>query len=76
MTDLDRSKLIVTLLVITAATGLLWAGRLTGDHWVSAVTWTVAVYMVGQVGAVVAQGWVVKTQQQLNRSADGKRTDV
>ncbi|GAA0721413.1 hypothetical protein [Dokdonella soli] len=65
MTDVpspaDRSKLAVALLVILSATGLLWAHRLDGAQWVSAVTWTVAAYMVGQVGAVLAAGWVVQT---------------
>lgn len=61
----DRSKLVVTLLVIAAATGLLWLQRLDGAQWVSAVTWTVAAYMLGQVGAVVATGW---TAQAIARS--------
>lgn len=60
MTDADRSKLAVALLVIIAATGLLWLGRLDGAQWVGATTWTVAAYMLGQVGAVVAQGWSVQ----------------
>jgi hypothetical protein len=57
----DKSKLAVALLVIGSATGLLWLGRLDGAQWVSATTWTVAAYMLGQVGAVVATGWVVST---------------
>lgn len=60
MTDIDRSKLAVALLVILAATGLLWLGRLDGAQWVSATTWTVAAYILGQVGAVLAQGWSVQ----------------
>jgi hypothetical protein len=59
--DPPYSKLAVALLVIGAATGLLSIGRITGAEWVSATTWTVAAYMVGQVGAVVAEGWVVRT---------------
>ena len=57
----DRSKLAVALLVIGSATGLLFIHRLSGTEWVSSVTWTVAAYMLGQVGAVVATGWVVST---------------
>jgi len=30
------------------------------------VTWTVAAFMVGQVGAVVATGWVVSTAAKAN----------
>lgn len=62
MADLDRSKLAVSLLVILAASLLLWIGRLDGNQWVSAVTWTVAAYVVGQVGAVVAAGWSVQAK--------------
>lgn len=60
MTDMDRSKLTLALLVVCAATALLWLGRLDGSQWVGATTWTVAAYMLGQVGAVVAQGWSVQ----------------
>lgn len=62
----DRSKLSVTLLVLALATGLLSIGRLSGAEWVSAVTWTIAVYMLGQVGAVVATGWSVQTVARAN----------
>lgn len=55
----DRSKLAVTLIVIATATGLLFIGRLDGAQWVSTTTWTVAVYMLGQVGAVLATGYTV-----------------
>lgn len=57
----DRSKLAVALLVIAAATGMLMLGRVSGAEWVSAITWTVAAYMLGQVGAVVATGWTAQT---------------
>jgi hypothetical protein len=60
VTTNDRSKLGVALLVIGAATGLLVLGRLNGAEWVSATTWTVAAYMLGQVGAVVASGWTAQ----------------
>jgi len=62
----DRSKLAVALLVIGSATGLLFIHRLSGAEWVSSVTWTVAAFMVGQVGAVVATGWVVSTAAKAN----------
>lgn len=57
----DHSKMVVTLLVLGAATGLLALGRLSGAEWVSAVTWTVAAFMLGHVGAVVATGWSVQS---------------
>lgn len=60
MTTTDRSKFLLALLVIGAATGLLVLGRLDGAQWVSATTWTVAAYMLGQVGAVVASGLAVQ----------------
>jgi len=65
----DRSKLAVALLVIAAATGLLLLGRLDGAQWVSATTWTVAAYMLGQVGAVVATGWAVQTAAKAAKAA-------
>lgn len=64
MTDADRSKLVVALLVIGLASVLLWVARITGDQWSAVVTWTVAAYMVGQVGAVLAQGWTVQAVQK------------
>lgn len=60
MTETDRSKFAIALLVIALASGLLWVGRLDGAQWVSAVTWTVAAYILGQVGAVVATGWTAQ----------------
>ena len=57
----DRTKLVVALLVLGSATGLLAIGRLSGAEWVSAVTWTVAAYMLGQVAAVVGTGWAVQS---------------
>lgn len=60
MTDTDRSKYLLAWGVVVGASGLLWLGRLDGAQWVSAVTWTVAAYMLGQVGAVVAAGWTAQ----------------
>lgn len=60
MTDNDKSKFVLALMVCAAATALLVIGRIDGAQWVSATTWTVAVYMLGQVGAVVAQGYAVQ----------------
>lgn len=67
MTPLEKSKLFVVMFILCAATGLLWAGRMTGDHWVNTVTWVSAAYLLGQVGAVVASGWAVKTQLQTQK---------
>lgn len=57
----DRSKFGLALLVIACASALLLIGRIDGAQWVSATTWTVAAYMLGQVGAVVAQGYALTT---------------
>ena len=62
----DHSKLIITLLVIITATALLWMHRLDGPQWVSTITWSMSVFMIGQVGAVVATGWVVSTAAKAN----------
>jgi hypothetical protein len=68
-TQTDRSKLGLALLVVAAATALLYIGRLDGAQWVSAVTWTVAAYMLGQVGAVVAGGWSVQAVAKAQATA-------
>jgi hypothetical protein len=57
----DRSKMVVTMLVLASATGLLTIGRISGAEWVSAITWTVSAFMLGQVGAVIATGWSMQT---------------
>lgn len=52
--DSDRSKFALALV---AATGLLLLQRITGDAWVTAMTWIVAAYMLGQPAAVLATSW-------------------
>ena len=37
------------LLVIGLATGALWAGKLTGDQWLGAVTWAYGIFATGNV---------------------------
>lgn len=62
--DSDRSKFALALLALAAATGLLLLKHITGDAWVTAMTWIVAAYMLGQPAAVLATGW---TTAQINR---------
>lgn len=57
----DRSKFALALLVIAAATMLRALNLIAGDEWVSVTTWVSALYMVGQVAAIAAQGWTVQT---------------
>lgn len=55
--DTDRSKLALALIALAAATALQLLGRISGDAWVTAMTWIVAAYMLGQPAAVLAAGW-------------------
>ena len=57
MTDSDRSKFALALIALAAATGMLALGRISGDAWVSGMSWVVAAYMLGQPAAILAQGW-------------------
>ena len=63
MTDADRTKFALALLALVAASGMLLIGRITGDAWVTAMTWIVAAYMLGQPAAVLASGWTVAKKQ-------------
>ena len=56
-TDADRSKFVLALIALAAATALLLLGRIGGDAWVTAMSWIVAAYMLGQPAAVLAAGW-------------------
>ena len=71
MTDADRSKFALALLVIAAASALLGFGRLDGAQWVSVTTWTASAYMLGQVAAVVANGYVVQVAAKAAAVAKG-----
>lgn len=66
--------MVVTLLVLGAATGLLALGRLSGAEWVSAVTWVVSVFMLGQVAAVVGSGWAVQSVAKANATLELARS--
>jgi len=57
----DRTKFAFALIVIAAATMLRALNLITGGEWVSVATWISALFMVGQVAAVLAQGWTVQT---------------
>lgn len=59
MTDTDRTKFALAMIALVAATGMLLLGRITGDAWVTAMTWIVAAYMLGQPAAVLASGWTL-----------------
>lgn len=63
MTDTDRTKFALAMIALVAATGMLLLGRITGDAWVTAMTWIVAAYMLGQPAAVLASGWTVARKQ-------------
>lgn len=63
MTDADRTKFALAMIALVAATGMLLLGRITGDAWVTAMTWIVAAYMLGQPAAVLASGWTVAKKQ-------------
>lgn len=60
MSEPDRSKFVLALVAIIAATGLVCLGRMGGEAWVSTVTWVVAAYMLGQPAAVFAAGWATQ----------------
>lgn len=55
--DLDRSKFVLALIALLAATGMLWLGRIDGNAWVTGMSWIVGAYMLGQPAAVLASGW-------------------
>ena len=63
MTDADRTKFALAMIALVAATGMLLLGRITGDAWVTAMTWIVAAYMLGQPAAVLASGWTLARKQ-------------
>lgn len=63
MTDTDRTKFALALLALVAASGMLLIGRISGDAWVTAMTWIVAAYMLGQPAAVLASGWTLARKQ-------------
>lgn len=64
MDPLEKSRLGISLLVILAATMLSFLPFakpvLTGGEWVSAVTWTVSVYIIGHAAGVIVQGVTAK----------------
>jgi len=69
VTDTDKSKFALCLLALAAGTALLVVGRIDGAQWVSVTSWTVAAYVLGQVAAVVAQGYAVQTMQVATKLA-------
>lgn len=71
MTDTDRTKFMFALLVIAAATTMRALNLIAGAEWVSVATWVSALYMVGQVAAIVAQGYAVQTAAKAAAIAKG-----
>ena len=63
MTDTDRTKFALAMIALVAASGMLLLGRISGDAWVTAMTWIVAAYMLGQPAAVLASGWTLARKQ-------------
>ena len=59
-----RDAMIAFLLMLVATTGLLWLQRLSGAEWVSAMTWTVAVCVLGNAAGIVANGYALATVQK------------
>lgn len=55
--DADKSKFALALIALVAATGMLALGKITGDAWVTGMSWIVAAYMLGQPAAILASGW-------------------
>lgn len=73
MSDADRTKFALALLALVAATGMLLLNRITGDAWVTAMTWIVAAYMLGQPAAVMASGWIASANRLQNNTPDASR---
>lgn len=73
MTDTDRTKFALAMIALVAATGMLLLGRITGDAWVTAMTWIVAAYMLGQPAAVMASGWMASANRLQNNTPDASR---
>jgi len=48
---LQSRKLLITLLIFAAATGLVVHGDIQADHWVDTIKWVVGAYLA-------SQGWV------------------
>ena len=63
MTDTDRTKFALAMIALVAASGMLLLGRISGDAWVTAMTWIVSAYMLGQPAAVLASGWTLARKQ-------------
>lgn len=70
------AKLAVALLVILLASALLWLQRLNGDQWVSAVTWTVAAYMLGQAAGIFANGYAASSAAKVSAATGAKAHDA
>lgn len=58
--------------VMSTATALCWAGKLSGGEWVSAVTWITAVVLLGKAVAVVAGGVASSTGMTKAKEASQK----
>lgn len=50
-------KWLLALLVIAAASGLLWAGRIDGARWGEVVIWITGLYMLGNGATAWAAVW-------------------
>lgn len=61
------SKLGLALIVFAVASALLYLGQITEGSWTSVATAVIWAYICGQVGAVVASGWVVAKQAEAKR---------
>lgn len=60
MNDTDRTKFALAMIALIFASGMLLLGRISGDAWVTGMTWIVGAYMLGQPAAMAATGWTVQ----------------
>lgn len=73
MTGLDKTKFAVCMSVIIIASLMLWQSLLSGQEWVSASTWTVTAYVLGEIGAVVAGGMRVESEAKAEAIRKGQK---
>lgn len=73
MSDTDRTKFALAMIALVAATGMLMLGRISGDAWVTGMTWIVSAYMLGQPAAVMASGWIASANRLQNNTPDASR---
>lgn len=61
-------KFVLCLLAILLATLLAWFGKITATAYEEIVTWVVAAYVMGNVGAAWIERWTAR-REALNATA-------